>query len=117
MLPGKVTVLCPELHATVAGVPKRAIEYYCRQNGFESFRSHLCLTGKDTFKTQMQYIDDVHDDYEITDYMGNTAIVSVGYGIYAEPAPFQMDMPRDFVRFLSGGYVSEKKQYLQSIHI
>ena len=106
-------------HATVAGCPKKAIELYLEKNGLDSFTDGLLLSGQylskpvddihynHSFKTTMTYLENEPETIPVTDYLGNTANVKTGTGVYAEGCSFQLSVSPAYLKFLAGFKIGE----------
>lgn len=90
-----------ELHATVAGIPKDSMVKYLEgfKDPFVAFNNQLCIKSSETDK-ETSYYTEPCEDIEVTDYLGNTSIQSVGSGLSLLPQKFSINLSSEFSDFL-----------------
>ena len=103
-----------ELFLTVSGLSKRnGIDYMVEQCNndnskvFEMFTDDLKIPKEKTGKNTHTYIDDEITE-TITDYMGNTEIVTSLTGVHLEQAEYSLSISDFFIKFytmLQHGYI------------
>ncbi len=96
--------------ATVSGLIKGSLQEFCELNGldiYETFDSELDITNKvvfnldkDTSKKKTAVYFDKPFRAELTDYLGNTIIVSEKSGCSIIDIPFKMTMNEDFINLI-----------------
>lgn len=114
-----------DIHATVAGVPKIAIDTYLNsaehlEEMIDRFCDHMQLSGayradgtNDSHKITMTYIDaDAPVVYHVIDYLGDPDDVTVGHCIHASGADFSMTVAEDYMLAIKT-IVSEKKRIIR----
>lgn len=90
-----------ELHITVAGLPKSAVEYFKKQvNPYIIFDNGLSVPKEYTHKLIHTYIDD-EDIFNVTDYLGNKQEVISLSGVYLEETDFNLSMSDTFISYLA----------------
>ena len=96
--------------ATVSGLIKGSLQEFCELNNldiYETFDSELDITNKvvfnldkDTSKKKTAVYFDKPFEAELTDYLGNTIIVSEKSGCSIIDIPFKMTMNEDFINLI-----------------
>lgn len=89
---------------TVAGLSKqKALEYILKvsENPFDFFRHGMYIPASETGKLTHSYIDEYFSE-TITDYQGNTCIMSEQSFIHLENADYHLTLARQYRDFLQG---------------
>ena len=91
-----------ELHATVAGIPKKSMVKYLNgfDNPFDAFNNQLCIKSSETNKNTFYYTEPCND-IKVTDYLDSTCIQSVGTGLSIIPQSFSINLSSEFSDFMS----------------
>lgn len=108
-----------EIHATVAGSPKGAIESAI--TSLDEFENGLCMSGdydedgnNESHKITMTYRDDVNKWVTLTDYNNVSERVYIAHCIHASGATFFMKRSPDYIRFLAeNNVISDKKHKIR----
>lgn len=94
-----------EFHITVSGITNNTeidhnpTEYILKHGGFNYFTDDMEIP--DTYSHRLTHTYCFGDyDYDLTDYLGNTAKVSEISYIHMEPAKYKMGLSDEFVDFL-----------------
>jgi len=103
-----------ELHLTVAGLSKmNGINYMVKKANhdnskvFEMFTDDLKIPKEETGKNTHTYIDNVMTE-TVTDYQGNSELVTSLSGVHLEPAEYSLSISDYFIKFytmLQNGYI------------
>lgn len=90
---------------TVSGVNKRAaVPYLTEKYGdkvFEAFKDGLRIPAENTGKMTHTYIDEPFS-VPLTDYLGNTIIVSEKSCVHLEPTEYELSIYPNYVNYLKG---------------
>ena len=96
-----------KLECTVAGLGKKEGAAFIQKNGknvdewFEFFSNDMSVPAEKTGKLTHTYID--HEiEGDLTDMYGITAHYYEKSCIHLEPAPYHLNLSKDFIRFLAG---------------
>ena len=96
-----------KLECTVAGLGKKEGVQFIQENGknvdewFEFFTNDMSVPAEKTGKLTHTYID--HEiEGDLTDMYGITAHYYEKSCIHLEPAPYHLNLSKDFIRFLAG---------------
>ena len=91
------------LHATVAGCPKKAMVDYLstQKDSYTAFNIGLKLSENESGKMCHHYTKP-SETFICTDYLGNKAEVTPGYGTSILPTSFEMNMSASFRDFITG---------------
>ena len=102
-----------ELHLTVAGLSKmNGVNYMVKKSNhdnskvFEMFTDNLKIPKDETGKNTHTYIDSEMTE-NVTDYQGNTELVTSLSGVHLEPAEYSLSISDYFIKFytmLQNGY-------------
>lgn len=98
-----------ELHATVAGCPKKSVVKHLLKtnpdNPFKGFVFGMCIQPKDSGKNT-HYYTLPQEPQIITDYTGLKATVTAGYGVSILPQQFEMSLAADFRSFITNSAIT-----------
>lgn len=96
---------------TVSGVNKKnAIPYMVEKYGdkiFDAFKDDLLIPAEYTGKMTHSYIDDPFE-IELTDYRGETRVVSERSCVHLEPAEYSLSLSDAYIDYLMGVQYYEK---------
>ena len=97
-------------NATVSGLIKGSLQEFCRLNNldiYETFDSELDITNKVVFELKKDVSKKKTATYfdkpfvaELTDYLGETIIVSEKSGCSIVDIPFKMSMNEDYINLI-----------------
>lgn len=100
-------------HATIAGLPKKALIKYCDNNNIdimEAFNDGLVLQRDESMKITTHYNDEPHSDI-VTDYQGHTERMEELSSCTLYEIPFNLSLTSEYVSFLSK-VIDFNKMYL-----
>ena len=108
----------PTIYPVVAGCPTQALRDYLMTHGcnalLKPFTLGLCLSTADSGKNTISYHDNYDVDIPVTDYIGNTHTERIGYGACIEPTTFDMSLSDEYLKFLLGYAVTDKRALVRS---
>lgn len=103
-----------EIHLTVAGLSKmNGVNYMVKKSNhdnakvFEMFTDNLKIPKDETGKNTHTYLDSEMTE-NITDYQGNTELVTSLSGVHLEPAEYSLSISDYFIKFytmMQNGYI------------
>ena len=76
----------------------------CLNDDIENFKDDLVFTHKVTGKNTIQYNDN-QEDFEITDFQGNTEKINCKYGIAVLPATYVLGRSEEYMEFLDNSSI------------
>lgn len=102
-----------DIYPVVAGCPTQALKDWLKLHGCNAllrpFQLNIFLDSSESGKNSVTYHDNYDIDLPVTDYTGVTKIEHIGFGVCVCPTTFDMSMSDDYLKFLLGYAVSDKK--------
>lgn len=103
-----------EIYPVVAGCPTAAMRTYLKLHNcnalLKPFRLDIVLSCAESGKNTIFYPDSKQEfDLPVTDYLGNTKIEHIRDGACIFKTTFDMSLDNDYLLFLTGYAVSDKK--------
>lgn len=102
-----------EIFPVVAGCNIPALKAYLMTHNcnalLKEFSLNLKLDKFNSGKNTHFYHENYDIDIPVTDYTGHTKIEHIGYGVFIEPTTFDMSMSDDYLSFLCGYAVTDKR--------
>lgn len=92
---------------TVAGLPKKAVEYIAQQeNPFVFFCDEMTIPAEHAHKQTHTYIDDMRKGV-VTDYLGKEYKYCQRSGIHIEKTSFKCNLLEEFIELIGGVAISQ----------
>lgn len=82
----------------------------CLKDNIENFKDDLIFTHEVTGKNTIQYNDN-QEEFEITDFQGNTEKINCKYGIAVLPASYILGRSDEYMEFLDNSSI--RAMYLE----
>lgn len=106
-----------EIFPVVAGCPTHAMRTWLKLHDcnalLKPFKLNIILGTSESCKNTVHYHANHDIDIPVTDYTGKTHIEHIGYGVCLESATFDMSLCTDYLLFLEGFAVTDKKALIR----
>ena len=109
---------CADIFPVVAGCPTAAMREYLKLHNcnalLKPFKLNIVLDSSESGKNTVHYHQNLNTDIIVTDYTGKQHIEHIGFGVCLEPATFDMSLCDDYLEFLEGVAVCDKKAMIRN---
>lgn len=106
-----------DIFPVVAGCPTDALRTWLKLHDCNAllrpFKLNVFLNSHESGKNTIHYHENHDCDISVTDYLGNTHIEHIGFGVCIEQTTFDMSLCTDYLKFLEGFAGSDKKALIR----